>query len=158
MSSLNIDKEKSCSFSGHRILPRDFNVSEIEKAVYNAINDGFSTFLVGMAIGFDSVCFNVLEKIRREKEIKIVACVPCRDQSEYFNKKQKAEYERMIGSSDQTIYLAENYYDGCMQKRNEFMVDNSKRLICYLKSPYGGTYSTVKYAVENGLEIIDLEK
>lgn len=158
MSSLKFDSEKTCSFSGHRILPRNFDLSEIEKAVYNAINDGFSTFLVGMAIGFDSVCFSILERLREKNEIKIVSCVPCADQSEFFNRKQKAEYERMLGSADKVVYLAEKYYDGCMQKRNEFMVDNSKRLICYLKSPYGGTYATVKYAVEKEREIVYLGK
>lgn len=158
MPHLDIDIEKSCSFSGHRILPKNFDFNEIEKAAYNAIKDGFSIFLVGMAIGFDSVCFSVLEKIREKNDIKIVACVPCRDQSEFFNKKQKIEYERMLKAADDIIYLSDSYSEGCMQRRNEFMVDNSKRLICYLKSPYGGTYSTVKYAVEKEREIVYLGK
>ena len=139
-------------------MTKNFDVAEIEKAVYNAINDGFSTFLVGMAIGFDSVCFNVLEKIRQEKKIKIISCVPCKDQSEFFNSKQKAEYERMIKAADKVVYLAESYYEGCMQARNEFMIDNSSRLICYLKTSYGGTYATVKYAVEKEREIVYLGK
>ncbi|MBO7369237.1 MAG: DUF1273 family protein [Clostridia bacterium] len=139
-------------------MPKDFDGEEIKKAVYNAVNEGFSTFLVGMAIGFDALCFKVLEKIRQEKDIKIVACVPCRDQSKYFNKSQKAEYDREIASSNEVIYLAESYFDGCMQIRNEFMVDNSSMLICFLLSPYGGTYSTIKYAAEKGLKIVYLGK
>ena len=158
MPALNYDKKTTCSFSGHRILPKDFDGEEIKKAVYNAVNEGFSTFLVGMAIGFDALCFKVLEKIRQEKDIKIVACVPCRDQSKYFNKSQKAEYDREIASSNEVIYLAESYFDGCMQIRNEFMVDNSSMLICFLLSPYGGTYSTIKYAAEKGLKIVYLGK
>ena len=68
MPAINYDKKKTCSFSGHRILPKDFDGEEIKKAVYNAVNEGFSTFLVGMAIGFDSVCFNVLEKSDEKKK------------------------------------------------------------------------------------------
>ena len=155
---MNIDKTVTCCFSGHRILPKTFNTEELKKAVYNAINDGFSSFLVGMAIGFDTLCLKILLKIKREKDIKIIACVPCRDQSEFFNKKQKAEYDELLQKTDEAIYLCDNYYEGCMQVRNEFMVDNSKRLICYLKTAYGGTYATVKYAVEKNLDIIYIGK
>ena len=150
---MNIDKNKTCSFTGHRILPKNFDVEKLEKAVYKAVNDGFDTFLVGMAIGFDSLCFKVLEGVRLENDIKIIACIPCSDQSEFYNEKQKKEYKRMVLSSDDKVILSEKYYNGCMQVRNEFMVDNSSRLIAYLKVTGGGTYSTVKYAVEKGIEV-----
>lgn len=152
------DKKITCSFSGHRILPKEFNTEELKKAVDNAIKDGFSQFLVGMAIGFDTLCVKELIKIKEKSDIKIVACVPCLDQAEYFNSKQKKEYFSLLKKADEVICLNENYFDGCMQQRNEFMVDNSSRLICYLKAGYGGTYSTVKYAVEKGLDIIYINK
>ncbi len=151
-------KKRTCSFTGHRILPNDFPLEELEKSVYKAINDGFNTFLCGMALGFDTVCFHLLEKIRETKKIKIVACVPCKTQSAYFNKKQKAEYERMINCADKVICLSENYYDGCMQERNKYMVDNSSRVICYLNYGHGGTYQTVKYAAESDSEVVYIGK
>lgn len=153
MSVIEINKLHTVSFTGHRVLPKDFSAEKIEKAVYNAIKDNFDTFLVGMAIGFDSLCFRVLEGIRLIKKIKIIACVPCLDQSEYFNKKQKKEYERMLKEADDVIVIEKAYKTGCMQKRNVFMVDNSSRLIAYLRFKGGGTYSTVKYAVEKEIEI-----
>ena len=149
----NFDKSKTCAFTGHRILPADFDVEKLEKAVYKAVNEGFNVFLVGMAIGFDSVCFRVLEGLRLTNDIKIVACIPCKDQAEYYNEKQKKEYDRMILSADEKIVLSEKYYNGCMRVRNEFMVDNSSKIIAFLKIPGGGTYSTVKYAIEKGIEI-----
>lgn len=155
---MNFERSITCSFSGHRILPKDFDTDELEKAVYNAINDGFLYFLVGMAIGFDTVCFETLLKFKREKDVFITACVPCRDQAEFFNKKQKKRYEGLLKQADEVIFLSEKYYEGCMQARNEFMVDNSSRLICYLKTNYGGTYSTVRYAVEKNLDIVYLDR
>lgn len=157
MSLINTDKNKTCSFTGHRILPSFFNPSVVEDAVNAAIKDGYDCFLVGMAIGYDSLCFRVLEGIRLEKNIKIIACVPCADQAEYFNKKQKKEYERMLKSADESIVLAKKYYDGCMQARNALMVDNSSRIIAYMRYRGGGTYSTLKYAAEKGLKIVYLE-
>ena len=158
MSAVKTQKKLTCCFSGHRILPKDFDVQELEKAVYNAINDGFSIFLTGMALGFDSVCFKVLEKIRKENDIKIKACVPCRDQERFFTVKNKREYYEMLSSADEVVILADEYFEGCMQARNEYMVDNSERLICFLRSNHGGTYSTIKYAVSKGLEIVYIGK
>lgn len=152
------EKSKTCCFSGHRILPKDFDEKELEKLVYKSINDGFDTFLCGMALGFDTVCFKVLEKLRKDNPIKIIACVPCESQSKFFKKKQKDEYERMLNCADEVIYVSKEYFDGCMQERNRFMVDNSARLICYLNYGHGGTYSTVKYAVESGVEVLYLGK
>lgn len=147
-------KEKTCCFSGHRILPASFDIESLKKLVYRTVNDGFDTFLCGMAIGFDAACFKVLEEVKEANDIKIIACVPCNTQSKFFNKKQKKEYERMISKADEVVNVADDYYDGCMMDRNVFMVDNSSRLICYLNYGHGGTYSTVKYAAESGIEVI----
>ncbi len=143
-----INKEKTCAFSGHRILPKNFDAKEVEIAVKNLIDKGFDTFLVGMAIGFDTICFNILENLRKSNDIRLIACVPCTDQDKYFNKNQTEQYHKMLDLADEVIVLSESYFDGCMQVRNKFMVDNSSVLIAYLASGYGGTYSTVKYAIE----------
>lgn len=60
----------------------------------------------------------------------------------------------MISKADEVVNVADDYYDGCMMDRNVFMVDNSSRLICYLNYGHGGTYSTVKYAAESGIEVV----
>ena len=151
-------KEKTCAFSGHRILSGNFNENELKNVVNGLIAKDFDTFLVGMALGFDTACFKVLEDVRKKNDIKIIACVPCRDQYKFFNKKQKAEYGRMIDSANEVVYLSENYYDGCMFERNKFMVDNCSVLVSYLNFNRGGTYQTVKYAVENNVKIIYLGK
>lgn len=153
-----IDKKKTCCFSGHRILPSNFDCEELKKLVYKSINDGFDTFLCGMALGFDSECFKVLQELKKDFTLKVIACIPCESQSKFFNKKQKAEYEKMINSADEVIYVSKEYFDGCMQKRNRFMVDNSSRIICYLNYGHGGTYSTVKYAAESDCKVIYLGK
>ena len=147
-------KEKTCAFSGHRILSKNFDENELKNAINALIAEDTDTFLVGMALGFDTVCFKVLEKIRELYPIKIVACVPCADQYKFFNKKQKAEYDRMLASADEVINLSKTYYDGCMFDRNKFMVDNCSALIAYLNFNRGGTYQTVRYAVENNVKVI----
>jgi uncharacterized phage-like protein YoqJ len=110
-----------------------------------------------MALGFDTVAFNCLEKFRQHNDIRIVACVPCLGQDKLFNKKQKAEYQRLINSADEVIVLQEKYDPYCMKKRNCFMVDNCSVLLCYLTKSRGGTYQTVCYAKENNKDVLYLK-
>ena len=140
------NRKKTCAFTGHRNLPDDFNVKKLEEEIVKTVSLGYDTFLVGMAVGFDSLCFNILYSVRKIKDIKIVACIPCKNQSEKFSFKQKEAYEKMLDLADKRIVLSENYTPYCMMKRNMFMVDNCSRLICYLRENKGGTKNTVDYA------------
>jgi uncharacterized phage-like protein YoqJ len=147
------EKEKRVAITGHRTLESDFN----EQILYDLllkVCDQYDTFLIGMAVGFDSVCFRTLEKIRKEKNIKLVACVPCSDQSVRFSFSQKKEYERMIKSADQVIVLQDKYDFVCMHKRNKFMVDNASLLIAYKRKNTGGTVFTINYANEKNVPVI----
>jgi uncharacterized phage-like protein YoqJ len=149
----------SIAISGHRFLPKDFDKSLVEKKLRLLIEKNFDVFLVGMAIGFDTVCFQILEKLREEyKNISIIACVPCRDQDALFNKAQKKEYKRMLENADEVVYISEKYTDKCMHERNKFMVDNSSALFYYLNTNYGGTAKTVKYALLKGRPILEVRE
>ncbi len=151
--SIEIIKEKTCAFSGHRTLYKDFNLLKIKEVILELISSGYDTFLIGMAIGFDSVCFNLLESIRREKNIKIIACVPCFKQDIKFTPSQKAEYKRELQSADEVIMVSNEYTPYAMIKRNCFMIDNASALICYLRQNTGGTKQTVNYAEKKNVKI-----
>ena len=157
MSEFIINKARTIAVTGHRVLYKDFNKEKLKNLLQKSIKSGFDTFLVGMALGFDTVCFQILEEIRKEKDIKIIACVPCPTQSEKFSLEQKKEYDRLLSVADFVKIVSKEYSSRCMQKRNEFMVDNSSGLIAYLKRDYGGTANTVKYAIKNNVPIIQLK-
>ena len=147
-----------CSFTGHRILSKNFNEQELKTVIVGLIKEGVNTFLVGMALGFDSKCFQTLYYLKREYDIRIIAVVPCADQSRYFNKSQKEEYQKMLSQADETVVLSNGYYDGCMMVRNHYLVDNSSVVVAYINYNRGGTYQTVKYAAEKQRRIIYVGK
>ena len=149
-----IDKIKTCAFTGHRVLGENFNKKELERVVKKLIESGFTTFLVGMALGFDTECFKLLEIYRKEYPIKIIACIPCLTQAYKFSLKQKAEYEKMLASADERVYISKEYTKTCMFKRNMFMVDSASVLVAYLNSDKGGTFQTVNYAKRQNVSII----
>jgi len=154
VSELIINPSRACAISGHRVLDKNLKKEQVKELINKIIEKEFDTFLVGMALGFDTLCFNILEDIRKIKPINIIACIPCVEQPEKFNEKQREEYFRMLDSADQKIYVSKNYSSKCMQKRNEFMVDNSSILLAYCIREYGGTANTIKYAIKKDKPII----
>lgn len=154
MNETFINPNTTVSFSGHRVLDKNFDKSKIENAVKRCIHQGYDTFLTGMAIGFDTECFRILLELKKSYNIKIISCIPCINQSERFNSKQKEEYEFLLSNADEKIFISNEYSLGCMQKRNKFMVNYSTVLIAYLRREGTGTSSTVKYAIKKGIKII----
>ncbi len=155
MKEIFINKNRACAVTGHRVMQKDFNEQDLKSSFIGLIEQGYDTFLIGMALGFDTACFKVLKRLKENySQLKLVACVPCKNQSLKYNKYQKREYDEMIDFADGVFVLGEEYTEGCMQKRNKFMVDNSSVLIAYLRRDFGGTFNTVKYAEEKEIKII----
>ena len=54
MTELSVpDKTKTCAVTGHRDLSGGIDVEKTEEILLAAVNSGYDTFMVGMAIGFD---------------------------------------------------------------------------------------------------------
>ncbi len=154
MTNIVLDKNITCAFSGHRELELDFNIKDLKEKILGLINIGYKNFLVGMAIGFDSECAKIIIDLKKTFDIKLIACVPCKEQDKNFNFSQKKEYKYLIENSNEVIVLSENYTPFCMLKRNIFMIDNCSVLTCYLRKNKGGTFNTYNYAVKKGIQII----
>lgn len=147
---------KSCSFTGHRILSRDFDYNLLDRVILNLIKNGVETFYCGMATGFDTVAAESVLNFKKEYNVKLVACIPCADQSDTFSAAAKERYKRILKECDSQIILSPSYFEGCMQQRDRFLVDNCDVLLCYLRRKSGGTFYTVNYAKSKGVQIIEI--
>ncbi len=155
-----INKEKTIAFTGHRILEDDENI--IENAVTNAvmryIENGFDTFLCGMAIGFDLLCGKILLNIKKNNpNVKLVCCIPYENSEKYFSKKDKELFKDIIAASDDSIILSKSYYNGCFHIRDKFMVDNASVIISYKTRDNSGTGYTTAYGVLTGRKILSIK-
>lgn len=144
---------KSVAITGHREAD-GLDEKKLEGVFKLLVKKGYTRFFVGMALGFDTVCFKILEKIREKENIKIIACIPCKDQDKYFTDEQKEDYAKMVKSANERIIFSEKYTSYCMHRRNCYMVDNSSVLVAFLNKNFGGTYNTVKYAEKAKKNII----
>ena len=59
-------------------------------------------------------------------------------------------------NTDKISYTSEHYHKSCIFVRNRRLVDYSNYCIAYLNQDKGGTAYTVNYALQNGLEVINI--
>ena len=139
----------ACVFTGHRTVADSFKKSVLKKEVEKLVQSGVLTFYNGGAVGFDLVAAEcVLSLKKKYPEIRLVLCVPCRDQDRNFSVEDKKRYEKVLKKADETVVLAEHYYKGCMLVRNRYMVDRADHMIAHLYKKSGGTAFTVHYFVK----------
>lgn len=122
-----------------------------------AIEQDYRFFGCGGALGFDTLAAQTVLRLREVyPEIRLILVLPCRDQTRGWKQADVAEYNRIMKAADKVTYTSEQYYSGCMHKRNRHLVDYSSLCICYLTEQSGGTAYTVNYARSQGLKIINV--
>ena len=159
---VSIDKNRTCSFTGHRAIPdgmTDYLFQRIKDGVNYLYFQGVRTFLNGGALGFDALAAEaVIERRKERPDIRLVIVAPCKDQDSKWGIKDKIRYYQIKRAADDVICLSDHYYRGCMHQRNRYLVDHSAACICYLTEDTGGTAYTVKYAQSKGLKIFNLAR
>lgn len=156
-------REKTCCFTGHRRIPKedyDKVKERLEKVVLDLYNyRGIIYYGAGEALGFDTLAAETVLRLREScPDIRLILVLPCRNQTRNWKTDDVRRYESIIQSADKVIYTSDLYTDGCMQKRNRRLVDDSSVCVCYQTQPKGGTAYTVSYAKDCGLEIINIAK
>lgn len=165
MSEFIIPKEKTVCFSGHRPekLPDGGNMTSpvmgvIKSLLYQeitaAIDDGYTCFITGLARGIDLIAGELVLDIKRtDPKIGLVAAVPYKAQPKNLKSYEKFAYGCIINEADKVVYVSEKYHKGCLQERNQFMVENSSRLIAAVANYRSGTGQTIRLAENAGIEV-----
>lgn len=152
------DTTKTVCFSGHRDIDvSDKLFSDLYFALKFQIESGKDTFLTGMAKGFDLICGYAVLKLKKEyPHIKLVAVVPCDNQTRGFSPTELISYKKILKEAHEVVQTGKRYSAFSMKKRNEYMVANSSVLICYLKKDRSGTKNTVTSATKKGLAVFNI--
>ena len=153
-------KEQSCCFTGHRVISPEHLTAvkaRLNRQIFRLTDKGIYRFFTGGARGFDTLAAETVLALRKTiPQIQLILALPCKNQSKGWNSADKARYEQILHQADEVHYLAESYDNGCMMRRNRFMVDNSSCCIFYLTHMRSGTYKTVEYAMEQGHDLYNI--
>ena len=151
---------KSACFTGHRdITPEKVPVirKKLREVLASLIEEGYTSFYNGGAIGYDLLAAEEVLKLKEAfPHIRLRIIVPCAGQTRGWSEENLIRYERVKAFADEVKCLSSVYYNGCMQVRNRYMVDNSSLVIAYLERATGGSAGTVKYARQQGKEIVNV--
>ena len=150
-------REQCCCFTGHRFISAehrariDMNLPDIIRGLATL---GITDFIAGGALGFDTIAAQaVIAERKKNPDIRLILALPCREQYKRWSKRDTEAYHAICSAADRLWYISEEYYNGCMQKRNRAMADHSSHCIFYMNTPRGGTAYTVKYALSCELEM-----
>ncbi|MGN0695157.1 MAG: SLOG family protein [Oscillospiraceae bacterium] len=170
---LIVDKSRTVCFTGHRPEklpdngdPRSQVIlvlkSMLRQQIIDAINDGYDTFITGMAAGVDMWAAEIVEELMNGNcSLKLYGAYPFRDYDIRYKNDEEIRLTRKIAShATDIIYVSESYRSGCMFERNRFMADRSSRMIAVIGDYKTGTGYTVRYAKKMGLDvrILDINK
>ncbi len=152
------ERNVCCCFTGHR--PDKLKIGEtelrlrLEDQIDQAIADGFTAFISGMAPGTDLVAAEiVLEKKKSLPEIKLIAAVPFPGVSKKWTEDWQKRFAKVLENADESVEIYTKYTRWVFHKRDGWMVDHAQRVIaCYNSTP-GGTAFTVRYAENHDRDI-----
>ncbi len=153
-------ENKSCCFTGHRdIRPEKVPLikEKLREILTEYIEKGFTDFYNGGAYGFDMLSAEtVIELKENYPYIRLHIIIPCADHTKPWNTESVSRFEKITALADEVKCLSPYYFNGCMQIRNRYMVDNSSHCIAYVTNTSGGSAGTVKYAEKQGKEVVNI--
>ena len=153
-------EQNTVCFTGHRMIPEaeiPLVRQRLRKAVRECLDSGYRWFMCGGALGFDTMAAEAVLAAKEENpETHLYLAVPCAEQADRWSGPDRARYREIMDRADEVHVLSPKYYSGCMQVRNQYMVRHSALCICWLRRFEGGTGYTVRYALRNGRQVVNL--
>lgn len=151
-----------CCFTGHR--PQKLKRSEraikrdLEVAITVAVKEGFTTFITGMAYGVDIWAGEIVVGLRKKNpDLRLIAAVPFAGFESRWSSEWKQDYTALLGQADLVKYICPTYNPGAYQRRNEWMVNHSARVIAVFNGEKSGTKNTVDYAISQSVDVDFIE-
>lgn len=149
-------------FTGHRPekltrIEKDI-VRDLEKEIRQAIADGLSVFITGMARGVDIWAAQIVLSLRNSGyDIKLICACPYDGFESGWSKDWQKQYKEILAAADFVKYVCEGYSRSCFHIRNEWMVNHAARVIAVFNGEKSGTKNTIDYAAKAGVPVVRIE-
>ena len=152
-----------CCFTGHRPerlkMPESEAVFSLKEEIRTAIAGGFQTFISGMARGVDLWAAEVVLALRDEgAAVRLICASPYRGFESRWSREWQERYRRVMKQADLVRFICPGYSRDCFQRRNQWMVDHSARVIAVYNGQPSGTRNTIEYARRRNVPVILLPR
>ena len=162
MSEQELQRHRCC-FTGHRPerlgMPESVIISGPKKEIHQAIADGFQTYISGVARGVDLwAAETVLDLRDAGAAVRLICASPYRGFESRWSREWQERYRRVMERADLVRFICPGYSRDCFQRRNQWMVDHSARVIAVYNGQPSGTRNTIEYASRCGVPVILLPR
>lgn len=140
---------KICCVTGHREIEKN-QIEYVKKSllyeIKSAVSDGYTGFMTGFASGADQYFAEAVIQLKKKyPDLKLIAAIPYRKR--LFNLGKNEFTEHLLEACSDIKVISEEYFPNVYHIRNNYMVQNSERVIAvYDGRQKGGTFSTVRLA------------
>ena len=149
-----------CSFAGHR--PEKLKDDEatvrafLQREIDLAVQEGFCTFLTGMAMGADLWAAEEFLLYRQAHpdqagELHLIAVTPFPGFAARWKPDWHAIYTRIWRNADHRVIISPSFADDVFERRNRYLVVHAARLIACYNGEEGGTHQLIAHARSSGL-------
>lgn len=150
-----VSKMIGLKIRNHLLLKAGYN---IEKEVWE--KKECVTLISGMALGVDTIGALVVLKLRKQfpEHFRLECAIPCVAQFKRWKQEDKERYEKILKQADLITYVSkEAYTHYCMQKRNEYMVEQADEVLAIWNGQKSGTGNCIVYALKQGKQVTIVE-
>lgn len=161
--------EKVCCFTGHRPKYFAFRTNENDpgcidikaflrdKCEYLITEKNVVRFISGGAVGVDTWAMEAVITLKKKHcHIKLECALPYAGMPARFAPEDQERYARIKPCIDIITELNQERVPGCMQQRNEYMVDRALYVIAVWTGQKSGTGNIVHYAKKLGRTVFHL--
>lgn len=146
--------QNACCLFGHRDLNKNIG-DELRSVLERLITEKqVETFYTGGMGNADAAFSSAVRCAKREHpEIKLILVKP------YFSNELNTNKEYYETAYDEIIIpngLVDVHYKSAIEKRNRWMIEQSLFVISCVYKNYGGAYSAIRYAENNGKMVLHL--
>ena len=153
---------KVCCFTGHR--PEKLQIPEnqlcvmLREEIQKAVSDGFTRYLSGMAKGVDLIAAEIVLQLRdTDPRLELICAMPFVGFGQHWKGGWTERLQNVLSKADSVCYVSKQYSYAAFQKRNQWMVDHSTRVIAVYNGEPGGTKNTLEYAGKIGVPCVIID-
>ncbi len=122
---------------------------EFTRKITQANSAQLIVILYDIALVYVNDAISFMEKY---PDIKLITVSPYKSFGDDRKNADYWEYRNTLDKSSEVIYISDEYFKGCMSKRNLAMINMSDLLIAVVKEDRSGTSQTIRYAAKKGLK------
>lgn len=164
------DPAHTCCFSGSRPEKLGFDWqrepyfldvlrTDLRTAIRHAVDLEYRRFITGMSRGFDLWAAEEVINLQREfPHLELICALPFHGMSSHWEPYWREMFTRAHEGADYEVYLSDRFLPGCYHARDNYMVQQSSRVICWNNGTSGGTAYTCKYAERRGVTLDNIHR